>query len=112
MFRTSTTDTTLDGTPIPAMSKIQANYAAANHDPEIFDHPDEFRIDRPRSESLRHLAFGRGTHACPGASLSRIETMIAMEKLLDRFPDLRLDGPSERITPFNFWGRRILPVAW
>ncbi|UVF76585.1 cytochrome P450 [Gordonia mangrovi] len=112
MFRTSLTETELGGVGIPAKTKIMATYGSANRDPEKFSEPDEFRLDRPRGEVLQHMAFGRGPHACPGAPLTRLEVTIAMNGLLDRFPDLRLDGFSERITPFNFWGRRYLPLAW
>lgn len=112
MFRTSVEETTVGDVTVPPKTKIMAAYGSANHDPDRFEDPDEFRLDRTRGEVLHHLAFGKGTHACPGAPLTRLEATIAMDKLLDRFPDLRLDGESERITPFNFWGRRRLPLAW
>ncbi|MEP9417069.1 cytochrome P450 [Gordonia sp. VNQ95] len=112
MFRTSLHEVELDGVTIPAKSKIQANYAAANHDPDVFTAPDEFRLDRDPDELRAHLAFGRGAHVCPGAQLSRIETRIAINALLDHFPTLTLDGTPERIAPFNFWGRRTVPVSW
>jgi cytochrome P450 len=112
MFRTSLHDIELGGARIPAKSKIQVNYAAANHDPAVFNHPEEFRLDRSPEELRKHLAFGRGAHVCPGAQLSRLEAQIALNALLDNFPTLRLDGGSTRIAPFNFWGRRTLPVAW
>ncbi|QRY48719.1 cytochrome P450 [Mycolicibacterium boenickei] len=112
MFRTSLCETALADVSIPAKSKIQVNYAAANRDPSVFADPDEFRLDRPQEELRRHLAFGRGAHVCPGAQLSRLEAEIALNALLDNFPTLRLDGPTTRIVPFNFWGRRTLPVTW
>ncbi|UGT67863.1 cytochrome P450 [Nocardia gipuzkoensis] len=112
MFRTSERDVELSGTAIPAKSKIMAAYGAANRDPQVFADPDEFRLDRAKAELRAHLAFGRGPHACPGAALSRLEARIAINAILDRLPTLRLDGPSTRIEPFNFWGRRTLPVAW
>ncbi|WP_231748796.1 cytochrome P450 [Mycobacterium sp. M26] len=112
MFRTSVHDVELDGVAIAAKSKIQANYAAANRDPEIFSDPDEFRLDRSPEELRRHIAFGRGAHVCPGAQLGRLETRVALSALLESFPTLRLDGTPERIAPFNFWGRRAVPVSW
>ena len=112
MFRTSLREVTLSGTTIPQKTKIQANYAAANRDPVVFTDPDEFRLDRPKEELRRHIAFGKGPHVCPGAQLSRLEADIALNALLDNFPTLRIDGPGERILPFNFWGRQRLPVAW
>ncbi|EHB50324.1 cytochrome P450 [Mycolicibacterium rhodesiae JS60] len=112
MFRTSLHDVELDDVAIPAKSKIQANYAAANRDPEAFSAPDEFRLDRSPEELRRHIAFGRGAHVCPGAQLSRLETRVALNALLDHFPALKLDGTPKRIVPFNFWGRRSVPVSW
>ena len=112
MFRTSLEEVEVDGTTIPPKKKLQINYAAANHDPRTFDDPDEFRLDRAKGELARHISFGKGTHACPGAGLARLEVTIAMNALLDRFPDIRLDGAPARNVPFNFWGRRYLPLAW
>lgn len=112
MFRTSLHDVELDGVAIPAKSKIHVNYAAANRDPAVFTDPDEFHLDRSPEELRHHIAFGRGAHVCPGAQLSRLETHIAVNALLDNFPTLKLEGPTTRIAPFNFWGRRTLPVAW
>ena len=88
-------------------------YAAPNRDPEIFDAPDEFRLERDPDETRRRvLTFGFGHHYCPGAALARVEAQIALRMLLERAPDLRLVGEPERIVPFNLWGRATLPVAW
>ena len=56
LFRTNLTDCELHGTAIAADTKLQVLYAAANRDPARFDHPDEFRLDRDRSELGRHVA--------------------------------------------------------
>lgn len=112
MFRTSVQQTELSGTEIPEKTRVMATYGSANRDPEMFSEPDEFRLGRPRDELRRHIAFGKGAHACPGAALSRLEARIALNALLDKFEGLRLDGESERIEPFNFWGRKTLPVTW
>lgn len=69
---------------------------AANRDPAVFDDPD--RLDLGRSPNP-HLAFGAGTHFCPGAQLSRMEARAALPALLARFPRLRLAGePAWRPT--------------
>ncbi|ODQ87972.1 cytochrome [Mycolicibacterium flavescens] len=112
MFRTSLHEVELAGVPIPAKSKIHANYGAANRDPAVFECPDEFRLDRPQEQLRKHIAFGRGAHVCPGAQLSRLEANIALTALLDAFPGLRLENSGTRIDPFNFWGRKTLPVSW
>jgi cytochrome P450 len=112
LFRTATHDTQLHGVTVPAKAKMMVCYASANRDEAVWDHPDEFRLDRPLEEARHHLSFGFGHHFCPGASLARLEARITLRLLLERFPDLRLDGESTRIVPFNLWGRASLPLAW
>ena len=88
-------------------------WASANRDPEVWDDPDEFRLDRDLTTlRARHLSFGFGIHACPGAPLSRLEARLALAALVRRAPGLRLAGPTTRIEPFFLWGRRSLPVGW
>jgi cytochrome P450 len=70
---------------------VLAGLGAANRDPEVFADPD--RLDLGRQPNP-HLAFGLGTHFCPGAQLTRIEARAAIPALLRRFPKLRL-GSSE-----------------
>jgi cytochrome P450 len=61
---------------------------AANHDPAVFDHPHELRLDRANAN--RHLAFAAGVHYCLGASLARLEATIAISRLLRRFDSIEL----------------------
>jgi cytochrome P450 len=113
LFRTPTRDLVLHGVTIPAKAKVMVLFAAVNRDPEIFDRPDEFRLDRDPDETRRRvMTFGFGHHYCPGAALARVEARIALRLLLERAPNLRLVGEPERIVPFNLWGRSTLPVAW
>ena len=113
LYRTATREVELHGVTIPEKSKTMATYGAANRDPDAFDDPDTFRLDRDLDELRRtHLAFGLGRHFCPGAHLSRMEARTMLRRVLDRIPDLRLDGPTTRIPTFLLWGRRSLPVAW
>ena len=68
----------------------------ANRDPEVFRDPD--RLDVARAPNP-HVAFGLGTHVCPGAQLSRMEGRTAVPAILARFPRLRLAGePTWRRT--------------
>lgn len=112
LYRTNTRELELHGVTVPERSKVMATYAAANRDPEIFDDPDTFRLDRDPDQLRKHVAFGLGHHFCPGAHLSRLEARIALRQTLDRFPTLRLDGDPDRIAAFLLWGRWSLPVAW
>ena len=67
-------------------------YGAANRDPEAFDDPDRFDIDR----KAPHVAFGIGNHFCLGANLARMELRVALSEILRRMPDLvyRDGGPE------------------
>ncbi|MCP4907156.1 MAG: cytochrome P450 [bacterium] len=113
LFRTPTRDLTLHGVTIPAKAKVMVLFAAPNRDPEIFEKPDEFRLDRDPDETRRRvMTFGFGHHYCPGAALARMEARIALRMLLERAPNLHLVAEPERIVPFNLWGRATLPVAW
>lgn len=112
MFRTSLETTQAHGVEMPAKSKLMLCYGAANHDPDVFENPDEFRLDRPPGELRKHMAFGVGPHTCPGAPLARLEARIALRLLVEQLDDPRLDGPTERIGAYNFWGRKSLPIAW
>jgi len=101
-------DVTLHDETIPAESRVILITGSANHDERQFDEPELFDIRR-RIE--RHVAFGFGTHLCIGASLARLETRIAFEELLARFPDYELDGPATRAWSANVRGLAHLPVV-
>lgn len=112
LFRTTANDVEVSGCPIPEKSKVMLLFGSANHDPDQWADPDEFRLDRPMKFLRRHLAFGGGAHFCLGAPLARAEGNRALEILRTRLPHLRLDGTSERIPQFHLWGRQTLPIRW
>ncbi|MGA9276603.1 cytochrome P450 [Ilumatobacter sp.] len=113
LYRTNTREVEMHGVTIPETTKSMATYGAANRDPAVFDDPETFRLDRDLDHLRRtHLAFGLGRHFCPGAHLSRLEARIVLRRVLERLPDLRLDGPTTRIPTFLLWGRRTIPIAW
>lgn len=93
-------------------SKVMILYASANRDPELFEAPDEFRIDRPIVQAKRHYSFGWGIHFCLGSHVARQTGRIALATLVRRLPDLRLAGDTERIGAPFLWGRGRLPVLW
>jgi len=83
---------------------------AANHDPQQFSEPDQLRLNRPEN---RHLSFGLGMHFCLGAPLARLESEIAFNALLRRFPNLRLKTAEVEWEPsLVFRGLKQLPVIF
>jgi len=111
-FRTSLGPTEMHGHQLPDHAKLMFSISGANRDAERFPDPDRFQLDRPMPQARQHLSFGAGIHVCIGAPLARLEAKIALTQLTARFPKLRLNGPSERIDTWMYWGRKSLPVAW
>jgi len=87
-FRLTRRTTTIGGVDIAAGTPVMLLNGAANRDPRRFECPEEFRVDRPNS--MDHISFGRGAHACPGSPLARAEARISLERILDRVRDIRL----------------------
>jgi cytochrome P450 len=85
--RTAMEDVELKGRHIQQGQSVVLLIGAANHDPDVFRHPEQLDITRKDGS---HLAFGRGIHHCLGAALARLEGRIAFEALLARFPNLHL----------------------
>jgi cytochrome P450 len=75
-------DTTLAGVELPADSRLLLVWGAANRDPEHFDTPEEFRLDR--SALKGHVAFGKGAHFCVGTPLARLEAQVVLRTLLEQ----------------------------
>jgi cytochrome P450 len=111
-FRTSLHPVEMHGHQLPDHAKLMFSIVGANRDESRFADPNTFRLDRKRSEVARHLSFGYGIHFCMGAPVARLEAQVALNMLLDRFPKLRLEGDSERIDTWLYWGRKTLPVRW
>jgi cytochrome P450 len=110
--RVTTQPTTLGGVELPAGTRLFLNFAAANHQPDLFDEPDTFDIHRPTAN--HHISFGKGIHFCLGAGLARMEARIALELLAERLPTLRMcDGQTLSFFPnITFRGPDQLYVEW
>jgi len=95
-FRLSRVATRVGGVEMPAGTTVMVVNGAANRDPRRFDAPAEFDLDR--ANARQHIAFGHGAHTCPGAPLARAETLVTVERLLDRTRDIRISetahGPA------------------
>jgi cytochrome P450 len=107
--RWCTRDFALHGVTIPADTRVMLLMGAANHDDRVYDNPELFNIHR---KIERPLVFGFGVHLCIGAALARLETRIAFEELLSRFPEYELieDGISRGPATF-FRGLTHLPIV-
>jgi cytochrome P450 len=88
-------DVELGGQTIAKGDPLLVVLAAADRDPARFADPQSFDITR--DDANRHIAFGKGVHACLGAPLARLEGQIALETLFRRYPDLRLAVPENEI---------------
>jgi cytochrome P450 len=84
------------GTTVPAGSSILLSIAAANRDPRRYTNPDAFDITRT---DITHLTFGRGLHFCLGASLARLEGRVALDEMLNRFPEWDVDYNGMSLFP-------------
>ncbi|HXB86780.1 cytochrome P450, partial [Mycobacterium sp.] len=78
------------GGTIPAGKPVFLMKAAANRDPDAFTDADTFDIERDQTEA-QHLGLGYGIHSCLGAALARMESSIALEKLLEFMPRYEVD---------------------
>lgn len=105
--RITTREVELHGETLAPGTFVMAMLGAANRDPERFEQPDRFDLDR---DSSAHLAFGFGAHYCLGASLARLEASVALGALF-ALPSLEVEhGGVERQPSFLVRGPRVLPV--
>jgi cytochrome P450 len=111
-WRFAKQDLVIAGTAVAAGEPVLALLASAGRDPARHpEDPDRLRLDRA---DTAHLAFSHGIHHCMGAAVGRLESHIAVARLLDRFPDLRLAVPEESLRwRVNLMMRGVceLPVA-
>ncbi|AIT79853.1 hypothetical protein JI59_08740 [Novosphingobium pentaromativorans US6-1] len=86
--RLAIADTEIGGVAIPEGSVVDICLAAANRDPLRWDNPGEFDIHRPAKP---HIGFGLGAHMCLGRNVAESEMVVAVNALMDHFPDMRID---------------------
>ncbi|WP_136609395.1 cytochrome P450 [Sinomonas albida] len=108
--RQTTREVALGGATLPRGARIGVVLGAANRDPEQFDDPETYNINR---EKKPHLAFGGGAHFCAGTWVARTSVAnVALPRLFERFPQLRLADRPAREGGWVFRGMLELPVAW
>ena len=90
--RTAMADVELRGRTIPVGEYVLLSFGLANRDPEMFENPLQFDIDR---SVQKHIAFGAGPHRCIGSHLARLEIRIMLEEWLSRIPNFRRRSGTE-----------------
>jgi cytochrome P450 len=106
--RTAARDVQLHGATIPTGDRVILLTGSANHDERAYDDPERFDVHR---EIDHPVSFGFGIHLCLGAHLARLETQVAFEEILARFPDFAVDGErAVRHAHSNVRGLSHLPV--
>ena len=112
ILRRATRDAELGGVEVRAGADVGLLLGSANRDERKYDRPDEFDLARPSRQSV---GFGFGVHVCLGMHLARMEARVAIDRLLDRLPDLELapagDG-DPHIRGLAFRSPTSLPVAF
>jgi cytochrome P450 len=98
----------LCGVRIPKGQTILCMLGAANRDPKQFNDPDTLHLNRLNNQ---HLAFSAGPHFCIGSQLARLEGQVAILRIIQRFPKMRLAQRAEWAPNFGFRGLKTLPVV-
>jgi cytochrome P450 len=108
--RRSMKEVHLHGVTIPAGKPVFLLGGSANRDPEAFTDADTFDMDRDRSEA-QNLGFGYGVHSCLGAALARMESAIALNRLLNFMPRYEVMWDDcKRVAMTNVAGWSHVPV--
>lgn len=102
MFRTTTEETAIGGTTLPAGARVMLLYPSANRDEDVFADPFTFDVTRNPNP---HLAFGNGTHFCLGATLARQLLKLLFTSMTARFTNLQV--VSEPDVEPNIFARAV-----
>jgi cytochrome P450 len=113
--RYTTVDVVLGDALIPAGDLVTVSLAGANRDPEVFLEPD--RYDVRRDNARLQLAFVKGPHVCLGLHLARLQTIAAVDAVLNLLPNVHLDhaspnGGFEPARGLVFRKPARVPVRW
>lgn len=109
--RVAMRDTELAGVPIPEGSSVMPMLGAANRQEDRYPDPNTFDIFR---QAKVPISWGHGVHVCLGMHLARLEMRTAVNLLLDRLPNLRMDpdGDDPHIRGMVFRSPTSLPVLF
>lgn len=109
--RQATRDTEVGGVTIPAGAFVIVVNGSGNRDPEIFEDPERFWIERPNA--VKHLAFGNGRHTCIGAPLARQMGRLCFDVVLSRLTDFALvEATPPSIESIAFHGPKSVRMTF
>jgi cytochrome P450 len=107
--RVATMPSVVGGCPVQPDDRFYMNVVMPNHDPAVFEEPDEVRVDRSPNQ---HMAFGFGVHHCLGSHLARAEIRVFLEEWHRRIPDYCVpDGAVIVDSPVGVAAFESLPLA-
>jgi cytochrome P450 len=108
MVRIALENTVIGGQTIKRGERVIALLGSANRDASVFNAPDQFDISRTPNP---HVTLGYGPHFCLGAPLARLEALIALPALHQRFPAMtRAGGDVTWSDGMTLRGPMTLPV--
>jgi cytochrome P450 len=108
-MRCASQDTQVGDRAVHAGDWLMLCYPSGNRDEAVFDHPDEFRVDRSPNP---HLAFGYGPHLCLGQHLAKLEMRVLWEELLPRLRSVELAGEPRLSEAIFVNGPKKLPLRY
>lgn len=100
-------ETEVHGVTVPPNGRVSLCWNSANHDEEVFEAPDEIRLDRKPNP---HVSFGFGTHLCLGAPharlivrtlLQNLVTRVDRIKILEAVPHVEKEANYERLNGYE-----------
>jgi cholest-4-en-3-one 26-monooxygenase len=108
--RQATADVAIGDQKVSEGDKVIFWHVSANRDESVFADPNTFDVARSPNN---HMAFGGGgPHFCLGANLARMEIRVMYDRLLERLPDIRLDGEVQRLRSNFINGVKHIPIAF
>lgn len=97
-------ETDVHGMKVPADVRVSLCWASANRDPEVFENPDEVRLDRKPNP---HVAFGAGAHFCLGAAHARLVVRELLKHLAGTVRNIMIVDAVPNVESAEIYSRLI-----
>ncbi|MFT5604248.1 MAG: cytochrome P450 [Paracoccaceae bacterium] len=115
MRRTAMEDTEIDGKQLKAGDKMILNWHSINHDPDIFENPEVFDVERYKKMpdlASQHRAFGNGEHFCLGSHLARLELKVMFEEIVPRLRNPKFAEPVQYVRDLFVNGIKSMKITF